>query len=106
MNNGQYFLYLLIIALTTYLIRVIPFVLFHKKIKNEFINSVLYYIPYTVLTCMTFPAALYVTDHIASAVVGLICAIITALKVKNLTVVAVVACVAVIICELLLMLIN
>ncbi len=105
MPNPQYFIYLLIIALSTYLIRVIPFVLFHKKIKNKFVNDVLYYIPYTVLTAMTFPAALYVTDHFISALVGLLAAILIALKIKNLTLVALTACVAVILCELVLMII-
>ena len=100
MNNKEYFIYLLIIVLVTYILRVVPFLLIRKKIKNEFIKSVLYYIPYTVLTTMTFPAALYVTDHIISAVVGLVFAILCALKIKNLTVVAIISCIAVLITEL------
>ena len=51
--------YLIVMAGVTYLIRVIPFVLINKKIENRFINSFLYYIPYTVLSAMTFPAILY-----------------------------------------------
>lgn len=105
MNNNQYFIYLLIIALSTYLIRVIPFVLFHKKIKNKFVNDILYYIPYTVLTAMTFPAALYVTDHFIFALVGLLSAILIALRIKNLTLVALTACISVILCELIMMMI-
>ena len=105
MNNNQYFIYLLIIALSTYLIRVIPFVLFHKKIKNKFVNDILYYIPYTVLTAMTFPAALYVTDHFIFALVGLLSAILIALRIKNLTLVALTACISVILCELLMLMI-
>ena len=49
--------YLIVMAGVTYLIRVIPFVLINKKIENRFINSFLYYIPYTVLSAMTFPAS-------------------------------------------------
>ena len=100
MNNNEYFIYLLIMVLTTYLLRVVPLLLIKGKIKNEFINSALYYIPYTVLTTMTFPAALYVTDHIASAIVGLAFAIICAIKIKNLTVVALISCVAVLLTEI------
>lgn len=100
MNNNEYFIYLLIMVLTTYLLRVVPLLLIKGKIKNEFINSALYYIPYTVLTTMTFPAALYVTDHIASAIVGLTFAIICAIKIKNLTVVALISCVAVLLTEI------
>ena len=100
MNNNEYFIYLLIMVLTTYLLRVVPLLLIKGKIKNEFINSALYYIPYTVLTTMTFPAALYVTDHIASAIVGLAFAIICAIKIRNLTVVALISCVAVLLTEI------
>lgn len=100
MNNNEYFIYLLIMVLTTYLLRVVPLLLIKGKIKNEFINSALYYIPYTVLTTMTFPAALYVTDHIASAIVGLAFAIICATKIKNLTVVALISCIAVLLIEI------
>ena len=100
MNNKEYFIYLLIMVLTTYLLRVVPLLLIRKKINNEFIKSVLYYIPFTVLTTMTFPAALYVTDHIASAFIGLAFAIICALKIKNLTVVALISCIAVLLTEI------
>lgn len=55
--------YLLVMAGVTYLIRALPFVLVNKKIENRFLNSFLYYIPYTVLAAMTFPAILYGTNH-------------------------------------------
>ncbi len=100
MDVKEFFTYLLIMAGSTYLIRVIPFVLIRKKIKNNFINSFLYYIPYTVLAAMTFPAALFVTGHIVSAVLGLFASSIAAIKGKSLTLVACVCCVVVLICEL------
>ena len=53
--------YLLVMAGVTYLIRALPFVLVNKKIENRFLNSFLYYIPYTVLAAMTFPAILTAT---------------------------------------------
>lgn len=106
MEIREFFIYLLIMAGSTYLIRVIPFLLAHKKIENKFINSFLYYIPYTVLSAMTFPAALYTTGHIASAIIGLIVAVLVAIKNKNLTVVAASACIAVLIMELVILWFN
>ena len=62
MNNYVFFLYLLILAGSTYLIRVIPFVAIKNKINNRFIRSFLAYIPYAVLTAMTIPAVFYATN--------------------------------------------
>lgn len=101
MNNNQFFIYLLIVSLSTYLIRAIPFSLINKKVTNTFIKSFLCYIPYTVLAAMTFPAALYVTGSIISASVGLAVALFFAIKGKSLTFVAVIACLSALIVELL-----
>ncbi len=100
MDTMQYFIYLVIIAGSTYLVRMIPFVLARRKIENVFIRSFLYYIPYAVLTAMTIPAVFTSTGSIYSAVFGVIVAIILAYKGKSLTVVAVFSCVAVFICDL------
>ena len=96
--------YLIVMAGVTYLIRVIPFVLINKKIENRFINSFLYYIPYTVLSAMTFPAILYATGSMISAAAGLMTAIFIAYKGKGLLIVAIGACLAVFIVEVLMML--
>lgn len=101
MNNAQFFTYLILMAGTTYLIRAVPFALFQKRIQNRRVQSFLYYIPYTVLTAMTFPAALYVTDSVLSASVGLITAVILAVRKKGLTTVAAAACTAVLLTQLL-----
>ena len=101
LDMTQFFIYLLILCVSTYLIRVIPFVAIKEKISTRFVQSFLYYIPYAVLTAMTFPAVLYATDSMVSAFVGLAVAVIFALRGKSLTVVAVAACSAVFICELL-----
>ncbi len=106
MNVKEFFVYLLIMAGSTYLIRVIPFIIIHKKITNKYINSFLYYIPYTVLTAMTFPVSLYATGHIISAVLGLICSCFVSLKGKSLTIVALVSSGVVLVCEVLIMLFN
>lgn len=100
MENKIFFIYLLILAGSTYLIRVIPFIAIKEKINNRFIRSFLYYIPYAVLTAMTIPAIFYATDWWVAAVAGLIVAVIFALKGKELTTVAIAACAAVFIVEL------
>ena len=100
MYNYGFFLYWLILAGSTYLIRVIPFVAIKNKINNRFIRSFLAYIPYAVLTAMTIPAVFYATNWWAGAAAGLIVAIIFALKEKGLTVVAIAACVAVFVVEI------
>ena len=52
-----------IMALVTYLVRVIPLLVFKKKIESKFVKSFLYYVPYAVLSCMTFPAIFYSTKY-------------------------------------------
>lgn len=99
MNGTEFWIYLLILASSTYLIRAIPFAAAKHKIKNPFIRSFLYYIPYAVLTAMTLPAVLYVTNYILSAVAGLVAAVLLAYRKKGLTVVAVAACAAVFLVE-------
>ena len=99
MELKTFFMYLALMAGSTYLIRAIPFALVNKKIENQFIKSFLYYIPFAVLSAMTFPAILYATDSIISAVVGFVVAILFAWKGKSLTTVAVAACVAVFLME-------
>lgn len=88
------FLYIAVMAGITYLIRMIPFTLFRKKIKSVFIQSVLYYIPYAVLSAMTFPAIFYSTDNTLTAAIGTVVAVILAYFKLPLTVVAVSACAA------------
>lgn len=100
MELTSFFTYLIILAGSTYLIRVLPFVAVKHKIENRFIKSFLYYIPYAVLTAMTLPAVLYATRSMLSAFVGLVVAVIFALKGKSLTTVAVAACIAVYVVEL------
>ena len=70
--------YIAVMALTTYLIRVIPFAAVRGKIKSRFINSVLYYIPYAVLSAMTFPAIFFATGDVVTSSVGTVIALIMA----------------------------
>ncbi len=101
MNIRDYFAFLLVMALVTYLVRAIPFVAFRKKIKNRFFKSFLAYVPYAVLGAMTFPAVFTSTGSIVSAVVGCIVAVFLAFKEKSLLMVALTACGAVLVVELL-----
>ena len=70
--------YIAVMALTTYLIRAIPFVAVRGKIKSPFLNSVLYYMPFAVLSAMTFPAIFYATGSVIASAVGTAAALITA----------------------------
>lgn len=79
----------------TYLIRMLPLVLIKKKIKNRFLISFLYYIPYTVLAVMTVPAIFYATSSVISACVGFAVAIGLALWGRSLLTVAALSSVAV-----------
>jgi len=83
----------------TYLIRMLPFVVFRKPIKNRFVKSFLYYVPYAVLGAMTFPAILYSTSSLTSAAVGLAVSVILAWFGRGLLTVAVSTCVAVYLAE-------
>ena len=96
-----FFIYLAIMALTTYAIRVIPLVLCKGKIENIFIQSFLTYIPYAVLGAMTFPAILYSTRGLVSAVAGMVAAMILAWRKKTLLTVAMAACLTVYVVEFL-----
>lgn len=91
------YLLIMVMALTTYLIRLIPFLFFKKKIKSQFVNSMLYYIPFAVLTAMTFPTVFFVTGNVYSSIFGTVVAIIASVSKRSLLVVAVLAVVAILI---------
>ena len=96
------YIYILVAALTSALIRILPLTLIRGKIENRFIQSFLYYIPYAVLTVMTIPAVFTATSSVISAVCGVIAAVILAYKGKGLTTVAIISCVVVFLAESLL----
>ena len=70
--------YIAVMAGVTYLIRMIPFTLFRKKIKSPFFRGFLYYIPYAVLSAMTIPAIFYSTGNLFTSVMGTIVAVVLA----------------------------
>lgn len=93
------YLYILVMAVTTYLIRMLPLAFFKKPIKNRFLKSFLHYVPAVCLTAMTFPAILSATENTVSGAIGLAIAVLLALCKKSLMVVAVASCAAVFLTE-------
>ena len=71
-------LYIAVMAGVTYLVRMIPFTLFRRQIKSRYIRSVLYYLPYAVLSAMTIPAIFYSTGNLTTALIGTAVAVILA----------------------------
>lgn len=96
------YIYILVMAVTTYLIRALPLTLFTKPIKSRYLRSFLHYVPVACLTAMTFPAILYATDNMLSGAAGLAAAVVLALREKSLIVVAAASCAAVFVTEQLL----
>ncbi len=80
--------YVLAMAVTTYLIRVLPMTLFRKPIRSRFLRSFLYYVPYACLAAMTFPAILGSTASALSGAAALAMAIFLAFRGKSLIAVA------------------
>ena len=98
MNNT--YIYIVIMAAVTYLIRMLPLALIKKKITNKFFKSFLYYVPFVTLAVMTFPAILDATDSIWSAAASFAVAMIIAYFGGSLPLVATVACAVVFLVEL------
>ena len=94
------YIYILVMAGVTYLIRMLPLALSRKEITSPFIKSFLYYVPYACLAAMTFPAILFSTSGILSAAAGFGTALVLAYREKSLLTVACCACVVVFAVEL------
>ncbi len=93
------YLYILVMAVVTYLIRMVPLVLLRKEITSPFVKSFLYYVPYACLAAMTFPAILSVTSNMISGGVGFGTALYLSYREKSLIKVALFACAAVFVVE-------
>ena len=92
--------YIFTMALTTYLVRVVPLTVFRKPIKSRFLKSFLHYVPYACLTAMTFPAILSSTATMLSGAAALIVAVVLAYRGRSLLTVSLAASAAVMITEL------
>lgn len=102
----DFWIYLIILAGSTYLVRAIPFAAMRKKIENSFVKSFLYYIPYAVLSAMTLPAAFFATGNVISGAAGLLIGGFFAYRGKGLTFVAVVSCAAALVTECIIRLVQ
>lgn len=94
--------YILTMAAVTYLIRMLPLTLLHKKIQSRFFKSFLYYVPYAVLAAMTIPAVFESTGSFVTAAAGFVAAVALAFFGAPLLPVALAACAAAYIAQLLL----
>lgn len=94
------YIYIIIMAVTTYLIRVLPLTLIRKEIKNVTIRSFLYYVPYVTLAVMTFPAILEATQSPISGAAALFISLVLSWWGKSLFQVSVFSCGAVFLIEL------
>lgn len=101
MSTGYIITGIAVMALVTYLVRVLPMVIFRKKITNVRVKSFLYYVPYAVLSAMTFPAIFTSTGTTFSAIAGCAAAVILAYFKRGLLTVAVGAASAVFIVQML-----
>ncbi len=98
MSHNTY-IYILIMAGVSFLIRVLPITLIRKQIKNRFIKSFLYYVPYVTLAVMTFPAIMEATNSRVAGIAALLIGITAAWFGADLFKVALICCVSVFILE-------
>ncbi|MCI1722633.1 MAG: AzlD domain-containing protein [Lachnospiraceae bacterium] len=89
------YLYILVMAGVSYAIRVLPLTLIRRQIRNPYIRSFLFYVPYVTLAVMTFPAIIDATQTPAAGILALAAGIILSLLGKSLFTVAGVCCVVV-----------
>ena len=97
MNNT--YIYIGIMFLVTFLIRVLPLTVIRKKIKNVTIRSFLFYVPYITLAVMTFPAIIETTDSLLAGLISFLFGIVLAYLNVSLFGVAVSCCAIVFVCE-------
>lgn len=97
------YLYLFVMAATTYLIRVLPLTLIRKPIQNPFLRSFLFYVPYVTLAVMTFPAIVQATQSPLAGALALVLGIVLAFNGASLFTVAASCCAVVLIAEWLLL---
>ena len=100
--SGNIYIYILVMALVTYLIRMLPLTLITRRIQSTFIKSFLYYVPYVTLSVMTFPAILLETSTPWLGLAGFATALALSYKGKGLIFVSLCSCAVVFLVELIL----
>ena len=100
MTDGTRFVICLaIMALVTYLIRVLPLLFIKRKIKSRFVLSFLFYVPYVVLTVMTFPAVIYCTGNMVTGILAFAVCLLLAYLERGMVVVALGGAMTALVCE-------
>lgn len=99
MDNNLVLLLGVLLGAVSWLMKIIPFVFFKKKIGNKFLSSFLYYIPYAIMTSMTIPEVFHSTSSFGSAAVGVGVAILLSLLDRSLLTVSLSSTVAVFLIE-------
>ncbi len=94
------YIYIIIMAIVTFMVRVLPLTLIKNQIKNKYIRSFLYYVPYVTLAVMTFPAIIYTTQSKVSGILALVVGIVSAWFGMGLFKVSVMSCTTVFVVEL------
>lgn len=94
------YIYIFVAAGVSFLIRVLPLTLIRKPIKNRFLRSFLYYVPYITLAVMTFPAIIRACTYPAAGIAALVIGIVLAWRGRGLFPVAASCCMAVLVIEL------
>lgn len=97
------YIYILVAALVSTVIRALPLTVFRKPIKNQFVRSFLFYVPYVTLAVMTFPAMVNATQSKISGALALICGTVAAWFNMSLFKVACICCAVVFISELIIL---
>ena len=97
--NRNIYIYILVMAITVFAIRVLPLTLIRKPIRSPFIRSFLYYVPYVTLSVMTVPAIIDATSHPVAGVLSLLIGIIAAYKEMGLFKVTLLCCISVLVLE-------
>ena len=92
--NRSIWIYLLVMALVSFIVRVLPVTLIRRQIKNRFVRSFLFYLPYATLAVMTFPAILSISEDSRCGAAAFAVSVITAWFTKNLFLSAVLGCAA------------
>lgn len=98
MSHNQV-IYIAIMAIVTLAIKILPLTLIRKQIKNQFVQSFLYYVPYVTLAVMTFPAIMEATQSPLAGLLALIIGLVAAWFNAGLFPVAVICCVVVFVSE-------
>ena len=96
MNN---YIYIAVMFAVSYTIRILPLTLIRKPIKNQFIQSFLYYVPYVTLAVMTFPAITTATDSPIAGACAMVAGIAGAWLGLGLLPVSMLCCVTVLVLQ-------